>query len=68
MGYFVEGEAQSDWAETVPEPNNDKAISYEDFFIAGLRMPLHTTLGGILLQLQAKLHQLTPIAIAQMSK
>jgi hypothetical protein len=50
------------------EPNDDEVIVYEDFFIASLRMPLHLALGGILLHFQAQLHQLTPNAMAQLSK
>jgi hypothetical protein len=30
--YFLEGEARAPGAETVPEPDNDKAMVYEDFF------------------------------------
>jgi hypothetical protein len=32
-GYFVEVEAHVPDAETVPEPNNDEAIVYEDFLL-----------------------------------
>jgi hypothetical protein len=52
----------------VPEPDNDEAVVYEDFFIAGLRMPPHLALPDILLHFQAQLHQLTPNAIASLSK
>jgi hypothetical protein len=54
--------------EMVPEPNYDETIVYEDFFVTGLRMPPHPALGEILLHFQAQLHQLTPNAIAQLSK
>jgi hypothetical protein len=37
--------------ETVPEPDNDEAMVYEDFFVAGLCMPLHLALADILLHL-----------------
>jgi hypothetical protein len=37
--------------ETVPEPDNDEAMVYEDFFVAGLRMPPHLALADILLHL-----------------
>jgi hypothetical protein len=52
----------------VLEPDNDEVIMYEDFFVAGLRMPPHPTLVDILLKFQAQLHQLMPNAIAQLSK
>jgi hypothetical protein len=66
-GYFVEGEARATGEETMPEPQEDQVVVYEDFFIAGLRMPPHHTLADIMLKCQAQL-QLTPNAIAQLSK
>jgi hypothetical protein len=51
----------------VLKPDNDEAVVCEDFFIAGLCMPLHLALGDILLHFQAQLHQLTPNAIVQIS-
>jgi hypothetical protein len=50
--------------ETVLEPNDDEVVVYEDFFFAGLHMPMHSALAGILLKFQAQLYQLTPNAIA----
>jgi hypothetical protein len=67
-GYFPKGGAHAPGAETVPEPDNDEVIVYEDFFIAGLRMPPHPAQADILLQFQAQLHHLTPNAIAQLLK
>jgi hypothetical protein len=43
-------------------------FSSRSFFTAGLRMPLHPVLTDILLKFQVQLHQLTPNAIAQLSK
>jgi hypothetical protein len=54
--------------ETVPELNPDEAIVFEEFFATGLRMPPHPAFTGILLKFWVQLHQLTPNAIAQMSK
>jgi hypothetical protein len=67
-GYFAEGEAQAPGTEVVLKPDSDEAIMYEDFFIAGLRLPPHPALGDILLHFQAQLHQVMPNAIAQLSK
>jgi hypothetical protein len=67
-GYFVDGEARVLLADAVPELDDDKAVVYEDFFVAGLRIPPHPSLADILLKFQAQLHQLTPNAIAQLSK
>jgi hypothetical protein len=52
-GYLSENEARAPGAETMPEPNGDKIIVYEDFFIAGLRMPAQPALADILLHFQA---------------
>jgi hypothetical protein len=67
-GYFTEGEAHAPGAKIVPEPDSDEAVMYEDFFVADLSMPSHSTLADILLKFQAQLHQLMPNAIAQFSK
>jgi hypothetical protein len=67
-GYFLEDEARTPGAKTVPEPNGDEAVVYEDFFITGLRMPPHLALADILLHFQAQLHLLMPDAIMQLSK
>jgi hypothetical protein len=67
-GYFVEGEAHAPGAKTVSEPENDEGVVYEDFFVAGLHMPPHPALADIFLKFQVRLHQLTPNAIAQLSK
>jgi hypothetical protein len=67
-GYFMDGEARAPVEETIPEPNDDEAIVFEDFFMAGLRMPLHSALADILLRFQAQLHQQTPNTIALLSK
>jgi hypothetical protein len=52
----------------IPEPDDDEAVVYEDFFVASLRMPPHPALGDILLHFQVQLHQLVPNVMAQLSK
>jgi hypothetical protein len=52
-GYFAEGEARAVGEETTPEPQEDEAVVFEDFFIAGLQMPLHPVLPDVLLKFQA---------------
>jgi hypothetical protein len=66
-GYFVKDEAHLPGAKTVPEPRDEEAVMYEDFFVAGLLMLLHLVLAIILLHFQAQLHQLMLNAIAQLS-
>jgi hypothetical protein len=47
-GYFADGEARAPGAKTMSELEEDEAVVYEDFFIVGLRMPLHPALTDIL--------------------
>jgi hypothetical protein len=54
--------------KTMPEPKDDEAMVYEDFFVAGLRMSPHPALTDILLHFQAQLHEFMPNAITQLSK
>jgi hypothetical protein len=68
LRYFAEGSTCEPRDETIPEPNSDKAIIFEEFFMAGLQMPPHRALTEISLKFWVQLHQLTPNAIAQLSK
>jgi hypothetical protein len=52
-GYFAKDEAHAPEAKTVPEPRDDKAVVFEDFSVASLRMPSHLALADILLHFQA---------------
>jgi hypothetical protein len=65
-GYFVDAEAWAPGEEMIPEPNEDKTVVFEDFFVAGLHMPSHPALADILLKFQMQLHQLTPNMIVQL--
>jgi hypothetical protein len=68
MGYFTEGAAQELGEEVVPEPAEDEAIVFQEFFAAGLQMPPQPVLADILVKFRVQLHQLTPNAFAQFSK
>jgi dimeric dUTPase (all-alpha-NTP-PPase superfamily) len=52
----------------VPELESDKAVVFEELFVAGLHMPSHTALAEILMKFKVQIHQLTPNAIVQLSK
>jgi hypothetical protein len=67
-GYFTEGSSRVPGEETVPRPDSDEAIMFEDYFTAGLTTPPQPVLSNILLKFQVQLHQLTPNAIGQLSK
>jgi hypothetical protein len=49
-GYFADGAARVPGEETVPEPNGDEAVMFEEFFTTDLRMPPHPVLSDILLK------------------
>jgi hypothetical protein len=67
-GYFFEGMGHEPGVETIPEPNANETVVFEEFFTAGLRMPPQPMLVDILLKFQVQIHQLTPNAIVQLSK
>jgi hypothetical protein len=67
-GYFAVGDARKPGEETTPVPEDDEAVVFEDFIVAGLRMPPHPALTNNLLKFQAQLNQLMPNAISQLSK
>jgi hypothetical protein len=50
QGYFAKYSGRAPGEETIPEPNSDEAIIFEEFFTAGLRMPPHPVLADILLK------------------
>jgi hypothetical protein len=56
--YFAEGMACEPKEETIPEPNFDEAVLFEEFFTTDLRMPPHPVLDDILLKFQVQIHQL----------
>jgi hypothetical protein len=45
--------------ETVPEPNTDEVVVFEEFFAMGLRMLPHPAFTEILLKFWVQLHHLT---------
>jgi hypothetical protein len=49
-GYFAVGGGRVSREETVPEPNGDEAVIFEELFTVGLRMPPHPVLSNILLK------------------
>jgi hypothetical protein len=51
-GYFAEGMGHEPRQETVPEPNPNEAVVFEEFFAASLRMPPHPVLSNSLLKFQ----------------
>jgi hypothetical protein len=66
--FFLKGFAQPLGVESVPIPKENEAVVFDDFFIAGLRIPPHPVLLDILRKFYVQLHQLIPNAIVQISK
>jgi hypothetical protein len=66
--YFPKGYGQAPGMESVLEPHTNEAIVFEDFFIAGLRMPPHPMVEDILHKFWVQLHHLMSNAIVQISK
>jgi hypothetical protein len=46
--YFLKGYGQLPGVESVPNPQENEAVVFEDFFVAGLHMPPHPVLMDIL--------------------
>jgi hypothetical protein len=68
LGYFIEGSMQELGEGVVPDPGDNEAVMFEEFFATGLRMPSQSVLTEILLKFWVQLHQLTPNTFAQFSK
>jgi hypothetical protein len=68
LWYFAKNSAHEPRNEIVPEPNDDEVVVFEECFAAGLPMLPHLVFTKILLKYRVQLHQLTPNAIAQVSK
>jgi hypothetical protein len=68
VGYFTHSMGCEPREENVLEPWDDEAVVFEEFFMAGLRVPPHPVLADILLKYQIQIHQLMPNAIVQLSK
>jgi hypothetical protein len=66
--YFPKGYDRPPGVEFVPDPREKEAVVFEDFFIAGLRMPPHPIIVDILRKFWVQLHQLTPNTIIQIRK
>jgi hypothetical protein len=67
LHYFAEGNAREP-GEVVILELADETVVFEEFFTARLRMPPQPVLTDILHKFCVQLHQLTPNAIAQLSK
>lgn len=46
--------------EVVLDPCDDEVVVYREFFVAGLRFPVHPLVVGVLKRFNLKCHQLNP--------
>jgi hypothetical protein len=53
---------------SVPDPQVNEAVVFEDFFTAGLHIPPHPVLMDILCKSEVQLHQQMPNAIIEIGK
>jgi hypothetical protein len=67
LGYFGGGVARVPGAEEVPEPEGELVV-FEDFFAAGLRLPVHRFVGEVLRRFDVQVHQLTPNVVVALAK
>jgi hypothetical protein len=58
--YFPKGYGRPPRVQSVPEPQANEAVVFEDFFAVGLRMLLHPVLVDIQCKFQVQLHHLKP--------
>jgi hypothetical protein len=66
--YFPQGYYRALGAESVPKPQTNEVVVFEDFFTVGLRIPLHPVFAEILQKFRVQLHQLIPNVIVQIRK
>jgi hypothetical protein len=59
--YFEEVMGREPGEETIPEPQPDEAMVFEEFVTAGLRMPPHPMLSDILLNFRCSYTNLLPM-------
>jgi hypothetical protein len=63
--YIPKGYAPPPGAESVPDPQEDEVVVFEDFFTTSHRIPPHPILIDILHKFWLQLYQLTSNAIVQ---
>jgi hypothetical protein len=66
--YFPKGFARPLEVESNPDPGENGAVVFKNFFVASLHIPPHPVLLEILCKFQVQLHQLAPNAIVQFSE
>jgi hypothetical protein len=66
LKYFAEGDGRAPGIETVPW--DEPSCGSWGYFVAGVRMPLHSQLTKMVLKFRVQLHQPAPNTVFQLSK
>jgi hypothetical protein len=66
-GWFPRDLARPSEGEAVPDPHDDEVVVYKEFFLAGLRFPVHPLVVGVLKRFNLKFHQLNPSSFVKLS-
>ena len=61
VGWFARNLARPSEGEVVPNPHDYEVVVYKKFFLAGLRIPSHPLIVGVMKRFNLKFHQLTPL-------
>jgi hypothetical protein len=67
LEYFGDGVGRVLGAEEIPEPEGELVV-FEAFFVAGLRLPAHRFVAGVLQRFEVQVHQLTPNVVVALVK
>jgi hypothetical protein len=67
-GCFSFGDCRLPGKEMTPKPRSNESDVVQDFFTAGLRLPILTRFADILAAYNVQIHQLTPNSISQILK
>ena len=66
MGWFPRNLARLLEGETVLDQQDDEVVVYQEFFVVGLRFPLHPLVIGVLKRFNLKFHQLNPSSFVKL--
>jgi hypothetical protein len=67
LGYFGNGVGRVPGAEEIPKPEGEIVV-FEEFFIAGLRLPAYRFVAEVLQKYEVQIHQLTPNVVVALAK
>jgi len=66
-GWFARDLATPSEGEVVPNPHDYEVVVYKKFFLAGLRIPSHPLIVGVMKRFNLKFHHLNPSSFVKLS-